>query len=120
MEPLKYAMNDTLEQENPVPSPASSKTQNHLEYGSNFIVNDTRKSLYNLSLWLKTKVAEATWLTGVFLHVAPGMPFHEAVQVNPRFCWRCQDDGEARGIGYLARDISDKVQNQPKREDYCK
>lgn len=44
--------------------------------------------------------------------------FCETVKVMPELCWRLQDVGDTRAVGYLPRRAAIRKWNQPKREKW--
>lgn len=47
-------------------------------------------------------------MSGVSLHGGPERPLQEAVEVKPESCWRLQDAGDARVVGYPSRRTSSR------------
>lgn len=47
------------------------------------------------------KATEAIHVLGVSLHRGSERPWCEGMKVKPGLCWRSQDVGDARAVGYL-------------------
>lgn len=56
-------------------------------------------------------------VSGKSLHGHLERPLWEALKVKPGLCWRPQDVGDARAMGYLPSRAADWGWNPPKREN---